>query len=89
MQFPLKYDYRDILSAPAAALAAKRILVMTLFLCAGLALYDLFCYVALAIEGEKVGRAFAVYGFFPVERCSFGSLIAAVGYWLRLILSLL
>ncbi|MEE8404410.1 MAG: hypothetical protein V3S17_03370, partial [candidate division Zixibacteria bacterium] len=81
MQFPLKYDYRDILSAPAAALAAKRILVMTLFLCAGLALYDLFCYAALAIDGEKVGRAFSVYGFFPFESFSFGGLAAAVLYW--------
>ncbi len=81
MQFPLKYDYRDILSAPAAALAAKRILVMTLFLCAGLALYDLFCYAALAIDGEKIGRAFSVYGFFPFESFSFDSLAAAVLYW--------
>ncbi len=89
MQFPLKYDYRDILSAPAAALAAKRILVMTLFLCAGLALYDLFCYVALAIEGEKVGRAFAVYGFFPFESFSFDSLVAAIVYWSGGLLALL
>lgn len=81
MQFPLKYDYRDILSAPAAALAAKRILVMTLLLCAALALYDLFCYAALAIDGEKIGRAFSVYGFFPFESFSFGGLAAAVLYW--------
>ena len=81
MQFPLKYDYRDILTAPAAALAAKRILVMTLFLCAGLALYNLFSYIALAVEGEKVGRAFSVYGFFPFENFSFDSLVAAIVYW--------
>ena len=89
MQFPLKYDYRDILSAPAAALAAKRILVMTLFLCAGLALYNLFSYVALAIEGEKVGRAFSVYGFFPFESFSFDSVIAALFYWTGVVLALL
>ena len=89
MQFPLKYDYRDILSAPASALAAKRILVMTLFLCAALALYDLFCYAALAIEGEKIGRAFAVYGFFPFENFSFDSLAAAVLYWLGCAIAIL
>ena len=89
MQFPLKYDYRDILTAPAGALAAKRILVMTLFLCVGLALYDLFCYAALAIDGEKVGRAFSVYGFFPFESFSFGSLAAAVLYWVGCAIALL
>ena len=89
MQFPLKYDYRDILSAPASALAAKRILVMTLFLCAALALYDLFCYAALAIDGEKIGRAFSVYGFFPFEDFSFDSLAAAIVYWAGVVLALL
>ena len=62
---------------------------MTLFLCAALAIYDLFCYAALAIDGEKVGRAFSVYGFFPFESFNFGGLAAAVLYWVGCVVAVL
>lgn len=81
MQFPLNYDYRDVLSAPAAALAAKRILVMTLFLCAALLFYDCFTYLALYADGEKIKSARAVYGLFPFDSFNFGNLAALILYW--------
>lgn len=68
MENPPHYDYRDVLWAPAKALSAKRILVMTIFLCLALVVYNIFLYMALAIEGEKfdfVWRAYGVFAFVP------------------------
>lgn len=78
MQFPLKYDFRDVLAAPAAALSAKRIFVMTLFLCAALAVYDIFTYLALVADGENIGSASSVYGAFPFDTFQFGGVAALI-----------
>jgi len=85
MQFPLKYDFRDVLAAPAAALSAKRIFVMTLFLCAALAVYDVFTYLALIADGEKISGAGSVYGAFPFDTFQFDSMAAATVFWIGVI----
>lgn len=56
---------RDIWLIPAHALQARQILVMTVFLIAGIAVYDLFTYAAQLVAGNDLGIAFRVYGFFP------------------------
>ncbi len=66
MDRPLHYDIRDILIAPARALSAKRIFVMTLFLLLSLGIYDLFTYLAVAIEGDSIGAFWSVFGLLPV-----------------------
>jgi hypothetical protein len=66
-----QYNFRDVLWAPARALSAKQILVMTASLVGALAVYDLFTYLAWAVEGENVGRVFAIYGFFPFRLFTF------------------
>jgi hypothetical protein len=88
MQFPLKYDFRDILSAPAAALAAKRILVMTASLLVGLITYNIFTYLALLTEGESLNTAIKVYGIFPFDGFYFDESFAFLFYWLGVIVSI-
>ena len=65
MDRPLHYDIRDILIAPARALSAKRIFVMTLFLLISLGMYDLFTYAAVVIQGDSVGAFWRVFGLLP------------------------
>lgn len=84
MQFPFYFDFRDVLSAPAGALSAKRIFVMTLFLCAALAVYDLITYLALMVDGENIGSARSVYGAFPIDTFDFDSTGAAIVFWVGL-----
>ncbi len=72
------FNFKDVLWAPAKALSAKRILVMTLFLVIGLGLYDIFTYVALAIEGERVGLVYAVYGLLPFYKFVYANTLAQI-----------
>jgi len=76
----LHYDFRDILIAPARALSAKRIFVMTLFLCVGLVVYDACTYLAVALDGEKVGTFWNIYGLAPVTLFYFDHLAAQIVY---------
>lgn len=87
MQFPLKYDFRDVLATPAAALSAKRIFVMSLFLLGALFVYDIFTYLALFANGEKIRGALAVYGAFPFDDFRFDSVGGDVIYWAGIVLS--
>ncbi|UCC44227.1 MAG: hypothetical protein JSU65_14130 [Candidatus Zixiibacteriota bacterium] len=75
------YNFRDVLWAPARALSAKQILSMTIFLLAAIVAYDLFAYIAFAIDGQSLSTTFSVYGFFPMVWLTFGSLIARIVYW--------
>jgi hypothetical protein len=83
------YDFRDVLLAPAKALAAKRIFVMTLFLCAALLVYDLFTYLAVAIDGEKLASFYRVYGLLPVALLSFSGGVAKAVYGIGFIAGIL
>lgn len=60
------YDFRDVLWAPGKALSPKKIIVMTGHLLLALVVYDLFCYLAFAIQGENLGYVWNVYGLFPL-----------------------
>jgi hypothetical protein len=64
------FNFKDVLWAPARALSAKQILVMTLFLLAAIAVYDFFIYLAWAVQGLDLGTAFSAYGFFPFSSLS-------------------
>jgi len=82
------YDFRDIIWAPARALSAKKIFVMTLFLCLALLFYDLFTYLALAISTDQAGYVWSAYGMFPYFDFGFdntgGWIVFSVGVVLAL-----
>ncbi|MBU8932842.1 MAG: hypothetical protein KOO62_02435 [candidate division Zixibacteria bacterium] len=89
MESSLHHDYRDILAIPARALSAKRILVMTFFLCVGLLVYDLFVYAALAVDGESLSSYWGLYGFLPLAWFKFGSFAAGLLYGVGIVLGLM
>lgn len=55
-------NIRSILSAPAAAMSAKQILVMTFFLCLGMALYQAGTYLAYVADGQQLAPVYHAYG---------------------------
>ncbi len=80
MEHPPRFDFRDVLSAPARALSAKQILVMTCFLCLAVGVYDLGYYLSLAIDGQSLGSTYSVYGLLPFAGVNAGSVGAQVLY---------
>lgn len=76
MKEKLSYNFNDITRTPARALSAKKILVMSFYLITALAIYDIFTYIALAIEGERLSSVFDAYGFFPFYKLFFTGFIA-------------
>jgi hypothetical protein len=82
MESPLRYNFRDVLRVPASALSAKQILVMTLFLLGGLAIYDLFAYAAFALNGDPLDLVFNTFGFFPFAELHFVAMSARAVYWI-------
>lgn len=75
---PLVNNFKDILWAPARALSAKKILVMTIYLFAALFIYDIFAYIALAIEGQKISAVWAAFDLFPFYKFNYDNLFAQV-----------
>ncbi len=76
MERPPRFNFADILWAPGKALSGKKIVVMTTFLIAALAIWDLFTYLALAIDGQKLGYIWAVWDFFPLTWFTIKSVVA-------------
>lgn len=74
------FGFRDVLIAPAKALSAKKIFVMTFFLCVGLLVYDLFTYLAVALEGERLSSFYLVYGLAPLAHLTFSNWLAWLLY---------
>ena len=89
MEAPPSFSFRDVLRAPAAALSAKQILVMTVFLVAALIVFDAVAYLALVISGESFSHAFAAYGFFPYPNVMYLSGAAQVVFWIGVVASVL
>jgi hypothetical protein len=82
-----RYNFTDILSAPARAVSARRILVMTVFLLIGLMIYNAFTYLALAIAGERPGIIWDVYGLLPFMWFTLENSIARVIFYAGIALS--
>jgi hypothetical protein len=74
------HGFREVLRAPARALSAKQILVMTTFLCLSLAVYDLITYLAYLVDGQSMSAVFQAYGFFPFGLPAFTGWLAWVVY---------
>ncbi|UCE23719.1 MAG: hypothetical protein JSU74_10515 [Candidatus Zixiibacteriota bacterium] len=78
MEQPPQFNFIDVLRAPAKALSAKKIFVMTFFICLGLVVYDIFTYIALAIDGERLSYVWSVYGMAPFYKYVYGNIIAQI-----------
>lgn len=89
MDQPLYYDFRDILIAPARALAAKRIFVMTLFLCLAVAIYDVFVYLAAVLDGVSLETFWRWHGLLPLAGLNFSGGLAQAACGLGIVLALL
>jgi hypothetical protein len=83
------FNFRDVLRAPAAALSAKQILVMSLALIAALVVYDFFTYTALLLAGESLGQTLDAYGLTPFNNLPLDRFPAQVFYWVGVGLSVL
>jgi hypothetical protein len=83
------FDFRDVLLAPARALSAKKIFVMTIFLCAALLVYDLFTYIAVVVDGERLASFYSVYGLAPLTHLIFSSWVAQILYALGIVAAVL
>ncbi|MFQ5453284.1 MAG: hypothetical protein ACE5D6_03760, partial [Candidatus Zixiibacteriota bacterium] len=83
------YNFKDILWAPAKALSVKRIFVMTFFVCVALVIYDIFTFIALAIDGEKLKYIISVYGLFPFYKITYGNVFAQIIFALGVIFSII
>jgi len=62
MRNPGENDIRLILSAPLRALSAKQILIMTVFGLVGVALFQMFQYLAYLLDGQSIRVVFEAYG---------------------------
>ena len=83
------FNFRDVLRAPADALSAKQILVMSLALLAALVIYDLVTYAALVVAGEPVPDAVGAYGLIPSGGLPLDTPVAQVVYWIGVGLAVL
>ncbi|MBD3256889.1 hypothetical protein GF377_00555 [candidate division GN15 bacterium] len=84
MESPPHFNFRDVLAAPARALSAKQILVMTLFLLGAFAVYNIFVYLAFAVQGDNLDQVYDIYGLFPFARIGFHTLFAKVLFLLAI-----
>ena len=89
MESPLRYNFRDVLRAPASALSAKQILVMTLFLLGGMVVYDLFAYAAFWLNSDPLQLVFDTYGFFPFAPLHFDAISAQLVFWIGVVAAVL
>jgi len=89
MESTPSYNFIDVLWAPVRALSPKRIFVMTFFLCVALVIFDIFTYLAYAVDREGVGFIWSAYGLLPPLATGLGSLVAKIIYGVGLFLSIL
>ena len=89
MESTPSYNFIDVLWAPVRALSPKRIFVMTFFLCVALITYDIFTYLAYAVDRGGVGFVWSAYGLLPPLATGLGSLAAKIIYGAGLFLSIL
>ncbi len=88
MEHPPTFAFPDVAWAPARALSAKQIALMTFALLGGLAVYNLFSYLALAVQGNSLATAYSAFGLFSFEPSVYSGIIAKLIFWSGVCLSL-
>jgi hypothetical protein len=81
METTPKYGFLDVAWSPVRALSAKQIGLMTVAVVIGLLLYNIFTYLAYAVQGDDFDVVYAAYGLFPFEYGAFDSSAAKVIYF--------
>jgi hypothetical protein len=81
MEHPPEFSFTDVAWAPARALSAKQIALMTAALIGGLIAYNLFSYLALLIQGDSFSAVYSAFGFFSFEPGAYAGLIPRLVFW--------
>ena len=81
MEHPPTYSFSDVAWAPARALSAKQIALMTVSLLGGLIAYNFFSYLALLIQGDSFSSVYSAFGFFSFEPGAYSGLIPKAVFW--------
>lgn len=81
MEHPPTFSFSDVAWAPARALSAKQIALMTAALLGGLIAYNLFSYLALLIQGDSFSSVYSAFGFFSFEPGAYSGLIPKLIFW--------
>lgn len=82
MEHPPTFAFPDVAWAPARALSAKQIGLMTLALLGGLAVYNIFSYLAFAVQGDSLSSVYSGYGFLSFSSSAFTGTISKLIFWL-------
>lgn len=72
-------ETQEIFWAPAKALSAKKVGVLTLFLAAGLLAYNLVTYIGLVLDNQPLRSAINAYGLFPFGFSLVRTTLGAIG----------
>lgn len=84
MEHPPQFSFRDVLWAPARALQAKQIALMTLSILAALFVHIIFTYSAYLIQGENIDTIYRAYGFFDFYPRGFDNSTASIVFYFGL-----
>lgn len=89
MSFHLEYNFKGILPVSERALKGKKIIVSAFYILIALFLYNLFTFVALALDGANLADFYTVHKMAPINLISFSTVTGALTFYLGAILSLL
>lgn len=81
MEHPPTFAFPDVAWAPARALSAKQIGLMTLSLLGGLIVYDFFSYLAFAVQGDSLAAVYSAYGLFSYAPSAYSGFISKLIFW--------
>ena len=81
MDHPPTLSFSDVAWAPARALSAKQIALMTAALLGGLIAYNIFSYLALIVQGDSFSSVYSAFGFFSFEPRVYAGLIPKLVFW--------
>ena len=88
MEHPPTFSFPDVAWAPARALSAKQIALMTLSLLGGLVVYNVFSYLAFLIQGDSLSSVYSAYGLFSFEISAHSGIIPKLIFWSGVCLAL-
>lgn len=81
MEFQFDYNYKDIISVPAKALRAKKILLSSLFILIALILFCACAYLGLIFDGHSITEIYNNHGLQPIDYFAFDSFAAIIFYY--------
>jgi len=81
VEFHFDYNYKDIISVPAKALRAKKILLSSIFILIALILFNCCAYLGLIIEGYSIPDIYNNHGLLPIDNFALSSYPAILFYY--------